>query len=388
MTCQKINHNKKRLLIVVNVDWFFVSHRLPIAVAASEAGYEVHLATEITNSEYTIKRAGITLHNVNFGRNESGIISLARTTKQLADTIRLIEPDLIHLVTLKPVLIGGILARIHSIPAKVVAISGLGAIYSNKIKKKNIRQKLVDLAYKIAMRHRKQKVIFQNPEDRNYLQENCRTIQKDSIIIPGSGVDLIKFTKTPIPTNPPVILFASRLLADKGVWEFVEAAQILKNTNLQFKLVGKTDSASPSSLADKDIAIISNETNVTVCGSREDMPAVIKQATIVVLPSYYGEGIPKILLEAAAAGRPIITTNHPGCRDAIVPGKTGLLVPPRNAQAIANAIRALTSNPEAMNAMSENARALAERYFGIDAVVYKHLEIYDELTGRTKRDEP
>ena len=203
-------------------------------------------------------------------------------------------------------------------------------------------------------------------------------------MIRGSGADLSQYCVTPLPTGVPVVLLAARLLVDKGVREFVQSAQILRQRGLsaqdaRFVIVGKPDPANPASLRPDELAQWAEEGVVEVWGHRTDMPQVIEAAHVIVLPSYYGEGLPKVLIEAAACGRVIVTTDHPGCRDAIEPNKTGLLVPIKNALALADAIDYLIKNPDVRKIMGASGRALAEKEFAIEKIVAEHMKIYRKL---------
>ena len=203
-------------------------------------------------------------------------------------------------------------------------------------------------------------------------------------MIRGSGADLSQYCVAPLPTGVPVVLLPARLLVDKGVREFVQAAKILRQRGLseqdvRFVIVGRPDPANPHSLHQDELAQWTEEGTVELWGHRTDMPQVMAAAKIVVLPSYYGEGLPKVLIEAAACGRVVITTDHPGCRDAIEPGVTGVSVPVRDAVALANAIHELLSDHARCVIMGQSGRELAVSAFDVKHVVSAHLKIYQEL---------
>jgi len=238
--------------------------------------------------------------------------------------------------------------------------------------------------YRVALGHRNLKVVFQNPDDRASLAKLAHLADSKVEMIRGSGVDLTQYNHTPLPPGVPVVLLAARLLADKGVREFVQAARLLKQQGVsaRFCLVGSVDPANPASLADAELTQWANEGVVELWGQRSDMPEVLGAAHLVVLPSYR-EGLPKVLLEAAACGRAVVTTDVPGCRDAIDPGVTGVLVPVRNAEALADAIEGLINAPVRCQAMGNAGRALAERAFDVRQVVAAHLRIYQELIDKS-----
>ncbi len=375
---------KYKLLFVVNVDWFFLSHRLPIALEALRQGYEVHIATALTDKLTVLQDHGFVVHPLSLDRSDMGLWANWISFRQIYCVFKDVKPDIVHLVTIKPVLLGGLAARLSRVPAVVSAISGLGFVFVSKGVKAKIRRWLVSILYRLALGHYNLKVIFQNPDDLSCLVRLACLAEKKVTIIRGSGADLTQYRLTPFPTGIPVVLIAARLLVDKGIREFVQSAQILRQRGLsaqdaRFVIVGKPDPANPASLRPNELAQWSEEGVVEVWGHRTDMPQVLEAAHIIVLPSYYGEGLPKVLIEAAACGRVVITTDHPGCRDAIEPNKTGLLVPIKNSSALADAIYYLIKNPDVRKIMGASGRALAEKEFAIEKVVAEHMKIYQNL---------
>lgn len=374
----------RTLMFVVNVDWFFLSHRLPIALEALRQGYQVHIATGLTDKLDELQRHGLVVHPLALDRSSAGLGNAWRTMVELWRVFRAVRPDVVHLVTIKPVLMGGLVARLAGVPAVVAAVSGLGFVFMAHGAKAAVRRWLVGGLYRVALGHRNLKVIFQNPDDRASLAKLAHLPDSKVEMIRGSGVDLAQYGHTPLPMGVPVVLLAARLLADKGVREFVQAAQLLKQQGVsaRFCLVGSVDPANPASLADAELTQWANEGVIELWGQRSDMPEVLSSAHLVVLPSYR-EGLPKILLEAAACGRAVVTTDVPGCRDAIDPGVTGVLVPVRNAAALADALKGLINNPARCQAMGNAGRALAERAFDVRQVAAAHLRIYQELIDKS-----
>jgi glycosyltransferase involved in cell wall biosynthesis len=371
----------QRLLFVVNVDWFFLSHRLNIAIAALNQGYQVHIATVLTNGLDELRHHGLIVHPLNVNRNSTSFVDAWIMMTQLWRIIKVVQPNLVHLVTIKPVLLGGLIARLAGVPAVVIAVSGLGFIFVDHGVRAVIRRFLVGVLYNLAIGHSNLKVIFQNPDDRTSLSRMMHLPDHKVEMIRGSGVDLIKYNYKPLPLGIPVVLMAARLLIDKGVREFIEAARLLKKQGdpARFCLVGSVDPDNPNSLTDDELRLLESEGIVELWGHRSDMPNVLASAHIVVLPSYYGEGLPKVLIEAAACGRAVVTTDHPGCRDAIDPGITGVLVPARNVFLLARAIKDLLDQPTLCMAMGKSGRALAEQAFDIEDVSASHLRIYQSL---------
>jgi glycosyltransferase involved in cell wall biosynthesis len=370
----------RKLLFVVNVDWFFLSHRLPIALAAQKAGFEVHIATGVTDKLDALESYGMTVHALGLVRGGVGLLNAVQTVWDLRRIVKHVGPDVVHLVTIKPVLLGGLVSRWLHVPAVVSAVSGLGYVFMADGFKARIRRGLVGRVYAWALGHSNQVVIFQNPDDRDTLKAATNLPTSKVAMIRGSGVDLAQFAVAPVPTGVAVVLFPARLLADKGVFEFVAAARLLraKGVMARFVLAGLVDEANPTSVNQTQLNTWAAEGVIENWGYRADMPKVLASATVVVLPSYR-EGLPKALLEAAACGRPVVTTDVPGCRDAIEPGVTGVLVPVRNSDVLAQAIENLLTNHDTREAMGLAGRRLAVQEFDVNAVVDKHLAIYERL---------
>ncbi|MDP1998766.1 MAG: glycosyltransferase family 4 protein [Rhodoferax sp.] len=370
----------KKLLFVVNVDWFFLSHRLPIALEAQRQGFDVHIATGLTDKLDELRRHGLTVHVLALDRHGTGLGNAWMTTLQLWRVLRAVRPDVVHLVTIKPILLGGLLARLVRVPALVVAVSGLGYVFMSHGSAAWVRRSLVSVLYKLALTHRNLKVIFQNADDFRSLNEIVHLPAHQVATLRGSGVDLAHFVHLKLSEGVPVVVLAARLLADKGVFEFVEAAQMLSAQGClaRFVLVGTVDTGNPTSVKQTELDAWVREGVVEWWGHRSDMAQVLSAAQIVVLPSYR-EGLPKVLLEAAACGRPVVTTDVPGCRDAIDPGVTGLLVPVQDALALAQAMNELILDPVRCERMGTAGRALAEQAFDVRQVVAAHLAIYAEL---------
>jgi glycosyltransferase involved in cell wall biosynthesis len=353
---------------------------LPIALAAQRDGFEVHIATGITDKLAILEAHGLRVHPIGLVRGGVGLFNALQTVLTLRLIIKQVRPDLVHLVTIKPVLLGGLVARWMRVPALVSAVSGLGYVFTANGWKAKVRQGLVGRFYAWALGHRNQAVIFQNPNDRDTLMATTGLPYSKVEMIRGSGVDLAKYSEVPEVEGVPVVLFPARLLVDKGVLEFVAAARLLreKGFSARFVLAGLVDTANPTSVSQVQLDAWNAEGVVENWGYRTDMPHVLASASVVVLPSYR-EGLPKALLEAAACGRAVITTDVPGCRDAIEPGVTGLLVPAREVESLAQAIGHLLMNRAKRGAMGLAGRRLAEREFDVNAVVDKHLSIYQRL---------
>jgi glycosyltransferase involved in cell wall biosynthesis len=374
---------QKRLLIVVNDLGYFISHRLPIAVAAQKAGYLVHVAYGALGnaSEGDVARRGFEVRHVPIQRGGTNPLADLRSVFLLYRLFRRVRPDLVHLVTIKPVLYGGIAARLACVPALVSAMAGLGFLFiDQKGIKAGFLSHVIKPLFRWALGHTHQTLIFQNSDDRDRVLTMTRVCSAQAQLIRGSGINLAACLVVPEPEGAPVVAMASRLLRDKGVLEFVAAARLLRERGVsaRFWLIGGPDLANPASVLPQQIETWEAEGIVECLGHRLDVPSLYAQAHIVALPSYR-EGLPKSLIEAAACGRPVVTTDVPGCRDAIEPNVSGLLVPARDVKALADALERLIRDAGLRQAMGKAGRTLAEREFGIEKVVAAHLQIYQDL---------
>ena len=372
-----------RLLFLVNSSSYFLSHRLGIAIEAKKQGYEVHIASPEDGCEDTFKIKGLMHHKLPISRTSINIFSEIKAFLNIYFLIKKINPDLLHLITIKPVIYGGIISRLIQIKGVVSAVPGLGYVYISKGIRAAILRFFINYFYKVSFSKKSLKIIFQNKDDMNKLRLAVGFDPIKSVIIKGSGVDLDEFKSTPLPEGRPVISMISRLQEDKGVKEFARAAQMIKERKIEadFWLIGDTDSSYPSPILIEDLQEWENKGFLSVLGYRKDINILIGNSNIIVLPSYR-EGLPKVLLEAAACGRPVITTDVPGCRAAIEEGKTGLLVPPRDSSSLADKIEYLLGNKELLKKMGNAGRKLAEENFSLDKVVSAHLKIYSSLIDK------
>lgn len=367
----------KRILYIINDLDFFISHRLPVAQAASKKGFDIHIASG--SSEWVNK--------INSFKFEYYLIPLSRSGTDIFKEIILfikiiillfkIKPFILHLVTIKPILYGGIASRICRIPNVVYAISGLGTVFLPTTSKQKILKFFVLFLYKLALNRPGKFVIFQNKNDMFTLRKVANISRSEEVLIKGSGVSLSKFRYTPESVGIPTVTIACRLLRDKGVGEFVKAVKILNNKgiNAEYWIVGDIDKGNPRSFTEYDLACWRKIKNIRVLGYSKDIFDIYSRSNIICLPSYR-EGFPKSLIEAAACGRAIVTTDVPGCSDAVIPGETGLLVAPRNPFHLAETIEKLVVNHEDRIKMGHAGRILAEKEYDIRSVVDKHINIY------------
>ncbi|BFM49622.1 glycosyltransferase family 4 protein [Marinomonas sp. THO17] len=370
----------QRILFVVNASEFFLSHRLPLALATQKAGFDVHVATAEGPEVKSIQSLGFTHHLVPFARSGQNPLNELKTLISLIKLFKALKPSLVHLITIKPVLYGGIAARVIGIEAVVSAVSGLGTVFIAETIIARLRRWLVILMYRFAFNQKRLSVIFQNPDDRDVLL-SLKTLKAYQVrMIRGSGVDLLDYPFVPAPEGVPVVAMAARLLKDKGVIEFIEAAKILNDRNVlvDMRLIGSPDIGNPTSVTQTEFDQWAASGYVQLLGYQKNIAKHYSEANIICLPSYR-EGLPKSLVEAAACGRPVVTTDVPGCRDAIIPGKTGYLVPVKNAVALADVIETLVQDAGLRKSMGEAGRTLAEEVFAIEKIVDQHMVIYRDL---------
>tara|TARA_B000000532_G_scaffold244201_1_gene242990 strand:+ start:293 stop:1408 length:1116 start_codon:yes stop_codon:yes gene_type:complete len=366
----------------VNVDWFFLSHRLPIAKSASQRNYEFKVFTDFTEDHSEFDHGKFSFLKSPITRSSIRPLTLF---KELTYSLFLIieeKPDIIHAVTIKPIVIMGIVSFILRKPF-VASISGLGPAFKPKNLLQKVRLKFILIIYFIIFRLNKTSIIVQNKDDfKSLLTEKVAT--KEQIkLIKGSGIILSDYKKINHAKTPPIkILMASRLIKEKGIFEYCSAAsdiQIKNDFNVEFFLAGPIESRSKGGISEKEINDICSKSKVKYIGNRKDLPNYLGLIDIFVLPSYYPEGVPKVLLEASASGCAIITTDHPGCRDAIIENISGLLVRPRDAHSLYKKIYKLLINTNLIEKMANNGIALAQREFDINLVINDHFDIYKKL---------
>ncbi|QBL09807.1 glycosyltransferase family 1 protein [Rheinheimera sp. D18] len=367
-----------KALFIVNRPDYFLSHRVALAKNLAQAGYEIHIASVNHESTVHLRELGYQFHFVDIERGRTnpfkeliGLFNLFKLIKQL-------KPDIVHCITVKPVLYGGLAARLLNIRKVVVAIAGLGSVFTTDSVKNSVLRFISIRFYKLALGNPKLTAIFQNEHDRAFFVERKIIPKARTKLIRGSGVDLTKFSLSALPTtDKKVVLLTARLLKEKGVSEFLQAAQLVlqQRTDVEFWLAGDIDPANPSSLTTKEVSQWSKIDGITFLGFQKDVYSVLKASTIVVLPSYR-EGFPKALIEAAAVGRAIITTEVPGCEDAVINNKTGFLVPVKQVKPLVEKINYLLNHYDKCVEFGQQGRIYAENNFDIDFVVKAHQDIY------------
>ena len=371
-----------RLLYLVNIPRFFLTHRLPLALAAREAGYDVHVATSQYDRESVagIRATGLTYHALPLQQHGTAPLNELRALRSILALYRELRPDLAHHITVKALLYGGLAARLSEVPALVNTVSGLGYLFSTDDLRARSLRGAVSLGYRLLLRHPNACTIFQNPDDRDHFVQRGLVAAGQTCVIRGSGVDVTRFCPRPEPTGTPRVLFVGRLLWQKGLAEFVAAARLLRAEGLDahFTIAGYGEAGNPDSVPLETLAAWQREGIIDFLGQRDDMPQVYADAQVVCLPSWR-EGVPRALIEAAACGRALVASDVPGCREIVQHELNGLLVPARAPEALAAALRRLLQDAALRQRMGAAGRELVLREFSLERVNAATLALYAQL---------
>lgn len=380
--------NKKKIAFVVNNAAFFVSHRLPLADKAISLGWETLLVTgrpgSITlepEAIATLNRHGI--KNMSVGFSSSGINPIFElwSLLKLFNVIRNFKPDILHAASPKGVIYGGLVGRLLSIQNLTVALTGMGYLHTDESKSnflKSFLRFVVDIFYRIIFSTKNINIIVQNLDDKNYVLERFKVSESKVNLIKGSGVDLRKYVDCSPEYKSKVIVLPARMLLDKGVLEFIGAAKVLRDEfkDWKFILAGTADYKNPASIDEVELQAMCDESGVEWLGHVSDMPQLYRKAAIICLPSYR-EGMPKVLLEGAAAGCALITTYAPGCREAVKDGVSGELITSHSTKALVKCLRALLPDEKKIYRYGLNAQIIARQQYDIIQVVEKTFKIYE-----------
>lgn len=370
----------KKLFIVVNVDWFFLSHRLPVALAAQKAGWDVTIVTADTGKLKDIEAKGLKTINLQMSRSGKNLLEELGTLNFLRKLYKREKPDVVHHVGMKTILWGTLAAKFSKGIGVVNAISGLGGFFAED--NKGMMAKMMPKVLKFSHNRKNILCIFQNNEDKVLYVKNGIIKEDQARYIKGSGVDLREFCYTPEPTEGKIrVILTARMIVEKGIFILTEAAEKLRSKyadKVEFLLVGGIDDH-PGAITKEQLDAVCDGKYIKWLGYRTDVKELLQYSHIVAFPSYYMEGLPKSLIEADAIGRPVITCNSVGCKETVIDGYNGYLIPTKDVDALVEKLDILLSNTTLRQEMGRHSREYAEKNFSIDVVKERHLAIYDEL---------
>ena len=371
-----------RLLFLITEDWTFWEIRRDLARSARDAGYEVVIATRVADHAERIRNEGFRLIPIGLRRRSRNPFREIIAFVELVQLYRRERPHIVQQVAMKPILYGSLAAWITKVPVVINTFAGLGYAFTDRPEQVSLLRSLMRIGLRAAVRLSRSVVVCQNSEDLDVLIEEGIASSDRVRIIVGSGVDTNRFMPVRPPAGPPIVMLAGRMLWDKGVAEFVDAARLLKKKAIpaRFVLAGRRDADNPTAIDEEQLSRWSQNDGIEWWGHREDMPTVLGASTLVVLPSYR-EGLPKVLLEAAACGKALIATDVPGCREVVQHQKTGLLVPVRDPVALADAIASLLTNHELRAAMGASGREFVMREHSKEKIGRHFLDLYQERLG-------
>lgn len=371
----------KKLFIIVNQDWFFLSHRLPIGVAAMKAGYDVSVVCEDTGVSGKIAEAGLKPINLPINKAGTNLKDEMKTFIFLCNLLMKEKPNIVHLVGLKIILWGSLACRLAGIKSMISAVCGLGLLFDEQHHESRISKTILKVL-KWSHKGKNVRIIFQNNDDKRLFLDNKIITEDRCLFTNGSGIDLKQYDYTPESAEVPIkVIFTARMVEDKGTLVLIEAAKKLETEyrgKIQFLLCGGLDT-NPNGITKERLESLCDGDYIKWLGHRSDIHELLKGSHIMAFPSWYREGLPKSVIEAEAIGRPIVTTDSVGCRDTVIDGYNGFMVQPKDAEALANAIKRLANDPMLRKELGKNARQYAVQKFSIDDVVKVHMNAYNIL---------
>lgn len=378
-----------KILYFIGVDWFFYSHFLDRAIAAKQAGYEVVVLTGLTRADDPLAEYGIKLIGIPFERRSLNPFGLLRNLVDVRRVLKQEKPDIVHQIALKPILIGSVACRLLGVKRVISAVVGLGFAFSSDTSAARVIRQMISLLFHVILDKQHAKTVFENADDRDYFLKQGWIKEQNAVLIRGAGVDIERFKPrqnfgASSAEGPPIVMLLSRMLWDKGIGEFVEAARLLRHkcgvNCARFVLVGDPDDDNRGSITREQLQVWQQDGVVEWWGFHPDVAAMLGQATISCLPSYR-EGLPKSLLESLAMGLPCIATDVPGCREAVIDNVNGFLVPARDAVSLAKAIERLLDDKEAQQRFGVASRAMAVNAFSKEIVNHQTLALYADAMG-------
>lgn len=370
------------LVMVIAEDWFFASHFWARARAAQQAGWRVVLITRENGNIPSIQASGITCIPLDIGRKSLNPFKGLSSLLQMARIYRHVKPDIAYHVALKPIILGGIAAWLARVPASVNAPVGLGFVFASNSRMALALRPLVKLGLRVALNPKHGMTIFENPDDLEFMVQTRLVKRERTRLIRGAGVDIVQFSPAPEPTGKIRVLLAARLIHEKGILDFVKAAQLLKG-QAEFCIAGAPDHSNPNPVQEHELKGWEADGTIRWLGPVRNVAALLREIHILTLPSTYREGLPKVILEAMACGRPVVATDIPGCREAVLDEKTGLLVPPHNPQALAQALARLIADKALRARLGEAGRARIISDFSDEVVCEQTLSVYQDLKQQT-----
>lgn len=378
-----MSDKRPTLIFLLMEDWFFASHFWARGMAARAAGWRVILVSRQSAAAREIEASGIEFIPANLDRKRLNPFAELAFSFWLARLYKRLQPDMVHHVALKPIIFGGIAARLARVPAVVNAPVGLGFVFSSDKLLAKLLKPLVTYGLRLTMSPRRGIAIFENPDDLNAMVEGGMVERARTRLIRGAGVDVTRFAPTPAPDGPVRIVLAARMIQEKGIPDFVSAARRLKG-QAEFCLAGAPDLSNHNPVTEAELKDWEAEGVIKWLGPVKDIAGLLRQTHIFTLPSTYREGLPKAVLEAMSAGLPVVATDIPGCREAVVNNETGFLVPPRTPQALADALETLINDPALRARFGAAGRARIEQSFSDAIVCQSTLDIYETL----RKDQP
>lgn len=368
----------KKLMFLITEDWFFKSHFMERAIAASDAGYNVFVATRISNPNIFGSCDKFSIIPIGFQRSGLNPFRDLYTLFQIIQAYRMVAPDVIHQVAMKPIIYGTIARMILNLKSKIInAPVGMGYVFTSSEAKAAFLRPIVHSLLKVTLNPQNSKVVFENPDDLYDAVEDKIVKENDAVLIQGAGVDTNIFKPLKCDNDIPVVTLVARMLVDKGINEFIEAAKIINRRSIVavFNLVGDPDSSNPASLESSYLQGLSGQFGLYWRGFSKNIAEVYQKSDIACLPSYR-EGLPKSLIEAAACGLPIVSTDAVGCREVVVHEINGLLVPIKSPTSLANAISRLIVDHDLRIRMGIESRRLAIARFSSEIVIGQTLGVY------------
>jgi len=372
-----------KIILFANTDWYLYNFRRSLALAVRAAGHDVLLISP--PGEYGARFRDLGLRWEPLPAMDRRSLNPLRELRALAELFALFrreQPELVHNFTIKCAVYGSIAAMLTGVPARINAVAGLGYVFASNERRARLLRPVVRALMRFALRGRRARLILQNHDDARMFLDHGLIEDARVRVIAGSGVDCNRFVpRTRTRNDPPRVLLAARLLWEKGVKEYVQASRTLRaqGRRIRFLLAGASDPGNPAAVPEAAVRSWVDEGIVEWIGHVDDMPALFASSDVFVLPSYYREGLPKSLIEAAACATPLITTDMPGCRDVVIDGVDGLIVPPRDADALGTAIARLLDAPELARKLGLAARAKTLAAFDERIVIRRTLETYEEV---------